>query len=241
VQLAHAGRVTLLGELSASIAHELKQPLTAILTDSQAALRFLGQEPADLGEIRQILNDIAASDRRASEIIERIHAMMRKGEAQFELLNVEAEIEQVLRLIRSDLVARKVTVETQFSSNLPPVKADRVQLQQLLLNLIVNACEAMAGSPPEQRRVRIETGCDGSASARVSVADRGSGVPPEMLDRIFRPFFTTKGTGLGMGLAICQGIVRSHGGRLWVSNNPERGATFRFTLALAARQKEAGQ
>ena len=237
-ELAHAGRVALLGELSASIAHELKQPLAAILSNAQAGLRFLENEPTDVDEVRHILKDIAASDRRASEIIGRMRDLMKKGDTRMEQRDLNADVDEVLLLIHSDLVGRHVSIETQLSPDLPPVHGDHIQLQQVLLNLVVNGCDAMHASPPDERHLLIRTALDDAGLVRVSVVDRGTGISPESLARIFDPFYSTKERGLGMGLAICQAVVKAHGGRLWAANNSERGATFHFTL-LAHEGKTA--
>ena len=231
-ELAHAGRVALLGELSASLAHELKQPLTAILSNAQAAQRFLDNDATDVSEVREILKDIVASDRRASEIISHMRAMFQKGDPQMEPRDLNADIEQVIELIHSDLVARGCTVETKFARDLPLIRGDHIQLQQVVLNLVINGCDAMRAVPSDDRRVFIETAHDGAGLVRVSVADRGTGILPEMLEEIFEPFYSTKETGLGMGLAICQAVIKAHGGRLRATNNPERGATFHFTLLI---------
>lgn len=233
-ELAHVGRVSLLGELSASIAHELNQPLTAILSNAQAALRFLNQEPVNLEEVRAILQDITAANHRASEVILRMRAMMKKGEAQLEQRDLNADIEQVLTLLHSDLVARNVTVTTEFGPGLPLVNGDHIQLQQVLLNLIINGCDAMQRLEPDDRHLRITTVRDGAAFVRVSVTDHGSGIPAEKMDRIFEPFFSTKEHGLGMGLSICRAIVKAHGGSLWAESEPGAHATFHFTLTTGA-------
>lgn len=229
-ELARVGRVSLLGELSASLAHELNQPLAAILSNAQAAVRFLEHEEIPLQELRDILKDIATDDRRASEIIGRMRALMKKGEAQMEPRDLNADIEQVLGLMHSDLVARKVDVIRMLAPDLPPIRGDHIQLQQVLLNLVVNGCDAMRGIPSGERLVIIETARAEEGSVQVSVSDRGSGIAPELLEQIFEPFFSTKETGLGMGLAICQAIIKGHGGQLWATNNIGRGATFHFTL-----------
>ena len=231
-ELARVSRVSLLGELSASLAHELNQPLAAILTNAQAALRFLNHDPAELNEVRSILKDITAADRRASEIIGRMRAMMKKGEVQMESRDLNADIEQVLALLHSDLLARNVTVTTELLPDLPPVSGDHIQLQQVLLNLIVNGCDAMQANAPDERRLVITTEHAADGMLCVSVRDYGTGVEPEVLERIFDAFYSTKASGLGMGLSICRAIVRAHGGLLWASNNPDRGATFHFTLRL---------
>ena len=229
-EIAHAGRVALLGELSASLAHELKQPLAAILSNAQAGLRFL--ESDGVGEIHDILHDIAEADRRASEIIGRMRDMVKKGDAQLEARDLNADLHQALMLIRSDLVGRNVSVSTELAPGLPLICGDHIQLQQVLLNLIMNGCDAMHSVPVEERRLTIETARDGASFARVSIIDQGSGISPGMIDRIFDPFFSTKSHGLGMGLAICRAIVNAHGGKLWAENNPERGATFHFTVRV---------
>jgi C4-dicarboxylate-specific signal transduction histidine kinase len=229
-ELARVSRVSLLGELSASLAHELKQPLAAILTNAQAAVRFLNNNPDDLTEVREILHDIADSDRRASEIISRMRVMMKKGDARLESRDLNADIEDVLRLLRSDLVSRNVRTTTILAPDLPAVSGDHVQLQQVMLNLIVNGCDAMQGTPPDQRMLEIATTRNSDGEVCVSIADRGSGISSGMEERIFETFYSTKESGLGMGLAICRAIIQVHGGRLWAENNPGRGATFHFTL-----------
>ncbi len=231
-ELARVGRVSLLGELSASIAHELNQPLTAILSNAQAALRFMSEEPPNMDEVRAILKDIAAADRRASEVILRMRAMMKKGEALLEPRDLNADIGQVLLLLNSDLVSRGVSVVTRLAPELPFVRGDHIQLQQVLLNLILNGCDAMQRNMPETRQLLIATERDGDGFVRVSVADHGGGIAPEMMEQIFEPFYSTKSSGLGMGLSICQAIVKAHGGTLSAANNAERGATFHFTLTV---------
>jgi len=232
-ELAHASRVALLGELATSLAHELKQPLAAILSNAQAGLRFLNHDPANLSEVRDILTDIAESDRRASEIISRMRAMIKKGETQMEARDLNADVEQVLQLLHSELTTRRVSVETRLAPDLPPSVGDHIQLQQVLLNLVVNGCDAMQANAAEDRQLVIETAViDEKGQVRISVADCGEGIPPDKLERIFEPFYSTKDSGLGMGLAICRAIIKSHGGHLWSVNNPNRGATFHFTLMI---------
>lgn len=234
-ELAHASRVSLLGELSASLAHELKQPLAAILSNAQAGLRFLNDDEPDLDELRAILGDIATSDRRAAEIITRLRAMTKKGEVQMERRDLNADIEQALDLIHSDIVSRNVTITTQLDPDLPLMNGDHIQLQQVLLNLVINACDAMKDNSPDDRLIVIETASNDSGGVRVSVTDRGRGIPPDALERIFAPFYTTKSHGLGMGLSICRAIVQAHGGQLWAVNNPDSGATFHFALMNGAK------
>jgi signal transduction histidine kinase/ligand-binding sensor domain-containing protein len=230
-ELAHVSRVSLLGELSASLAHELNQPLAAILSNAQAALRFLADNPADVEETRACLADIADADRRASEIITRMRSMMKKGEAQMERRDINADIEAVLVLLHSDLVTRQVTVDTDLQPDLPSVRGDHIQLQQVMLNLIVNGCDAMQAAGSAERRIVVSTSRDEKGLVRISVADSGPGIPPELLERIFDPFYSTKSNGLGMGLSICRAIIKAHGGHLWAENNARPpGATLHFTL-----------
>jgi PAS domain S-box-containing protein len=231
---AHLSRVTLLGELSASLAHELNQPLASILANAQAAQRFLARDAADPAELLHILSDIVEADKRAVEVIQRLRLLLKKGEVQLQPLDMNAVVDSVLKLMNSDLLNRKVAVETELAPDLPGVNGDDVQLQQVLLNLIVNGCDSMAGVEAVERRLIIRTELIDAGDVRVSVADQGCGIPPEKIERIFEPFFTTKTRGMGFGLAISRTIISAHGGRLWATNNPERGATFHFTLPTNA-------
>ena len=235
-QLAHLGRAAVLGELSGAFAHELAQPLTAILGNAEAALELLPPETPALSDIRDMLRDIVKDDVRASEVIQRLRSMLTQGEIQRRPVDLNQVVRDVLALARSDLITRNVSVTTQLDTQAPLVVADPVQLQQVLLNLIVNACEAMSGSPPSQRRLTITTHTvDEGRTLECSVVDRGCGLPPGDAERIFQPFVTTKKQGLGLGLAICRSIIEGHGGRLWAENNPaECGAIFRFTASIGA-------
>src|SRR5262245_2245558 len=234
--LTHLTRVVTLGELSGALAHELSQPLTSILSNAQAAQRLLTREPADLAEVRDILKDIVDDDRRAGAVIRRWRTLLRKGETVLQPLDLNEVSNEVLRLAHSELVAHRVTVTAQLTPGLPAVLGDRVGLQQVLLNLIVNACDAMKLNEPARRHLTVVTGPDGDGAVQVAIADRGAGIPADRIERVFEPFFTTKEDGLGLGLAICRSIVAAHGGRLWVTNNPDCGSTFR--VALSARREE---
>lgn len=228
-ELAHISRVVALGELSGSLAHELNQPLAAILSNAQAAQRFLAQNPPDLGEVREILGDIVGEDRRAGDVIRRLRALLKGGEFRRVPIAVNEVVEDVLGLVRADLIGKGVAVDRNLAEGLPPVLGDHVQLQQVLLNLILNANDAMAAHPPAARRLGIATArADGMV--RVSVTDQGCGLTGGDGERIFQPFFTTKSHGLGMGLAICRTITAAHGGRIWAEPNPGRGTTFHLTL-----------
>jgi signal transduction histidine kinase len=226
-QLTHLTRVALLGQLSGALAHELNQPLTAILSNAQAALHFLAKGRVDVEELREILADIVAEDQRAGEVIHRLRALFKRGETQFQPLDANDLVREALELARSDLAARDIDVAVEFSPSLPRVRGDRVQLKQVLLNLLVNACEAMSAAGGRELTIRTEALIGGEV--QVSVADRGPGIPPDTLPRLFEPFFTTKTQGLGLGLSISRSIITAHGGRLWGANNAERGATF-FTV-----------
>jgi two-component system, LuxR family, sensor kinase FixL len=227
-ELSHLSRVTTMSELSGSLAHELNQPLAIILTNAQAAQRLLAQDPPDVAETRDILADIVSEDERAGEVIRRLRALLKPGQTQRLPLSVNEIIEDVLRIARSDLIGRGVTVHTALAENLPQVLGDRVQLQQVLLNLILNACDAMAGNPPAHRHLTVATARH-DGLARVSVSDNGCGLPVEP-ERIFQPFYTTKKDGLGLGLPICRSIVTAHQGRLWGKNGAAGGAVIHLEL-----------
>jgi len=232
-EVTHLTRVAILGELSGALAHELNQPLTAILSNAQAAQRLLAKTPIDLDEVRNILGDIGSDDKRAGDVIKRLRALMKKGETKLQALDLNDLATEVLELAHSELIERNVGVTTRLTPGLPDVRGDRVQLQQVLLNLIMNACEAMGGgSNGTESIVEISTGREGDGRLQLTVADRGPGIPADLIDRVFDAFVTTKKQGLGLGLSICHSIVTAHGGRLWVTNNPGRGATFSVALPI---------
>ncbi|MBV8100421.1 MAG: PAS domain S-box protein [Verrucomicrobia bacterium] len=229
-ELAHLSRVGLLGELSVSLAHELNQPLTAILGNTQAAQLLLAEGAVDHDELSQILSEIVQESKRAGEVIRRLRALLRKGETRRVPLDMNQVVENVMKLMRSDLINQHVTIDVELAPDLPLVDGDEIQLQQVLLNLVVNACDAMAQVEALNRGLAISTELAGSKAVRVSVADHGCGIPPEKVEGIFEPFFTTKETGTGLGLAVCRTIITAHGGKLWAANNPGSGATVQFTL-----------
>jgi signal transduction histidine kinase len=232
-ELSHLSRVTTMSELSGSLAHELNQPLAIILTNAQAAQRLLAQQPPDLAEVRDILTDIVSEDERAGEVIKRLRALLKPGQTHLQPLNANALVEDVLRIACSDLIKRGIKVHAKLDGSVPPVVGDRVQLQQVLLNLILNAGDAMAANPPPGRHLTLAT-AHGDGTVRVSVSDTGHGLPPDA-ERIFEPFYTTKKEGLGLGLPICRSIVSAHNGRLWAEPNvaagilPAAAATSRGT------------
>jgi C4-dicarboxylate-specific signal transduction histidine kinase len=231
-EVTHLTRVAILGELSGALAHELNQPLTAILSNAQAAQRLLARAPLDPAVVGEILDDIVTDDLRAGEVITRLRALLKRGEASFRPLDLNGVATEVLALARSELIDRHVTVSTRLAPGLPSILGDRVQLQQVMLNLLLNACEAMSSRRPIQRALTVSTVLDGNGLLLTSIADRGSGIPPDDADRLFEPFFTTKSQGLGLGLSICRSIIAAHGGRLWADNNPNGGATFTFALPV---------
>ena len=213
------------GRAVRSLAHELNQPLTAILSNAQAAQRFLAQSPPRVDKLAEILTDIVKSDHRAGAVIQRLRSLLRKEEAERRPLDVNEVVEESLRLMRSDLLNRHVVVSTELAQALPAVFGDRNQLQQVLLNFLINGCDAMDGRQPDGQLV-VRTGSNADGKVEVSVSDRGTGIPAADLERIFEPFVTTKSHGLGLGLAICRSIAEAHGGRLWATNNAGRGATL---------------
>jgi len=229
-QLAHVTRIGIMGELTASLAHEINQPLTAIQSNAEAAQRFLSRSEPDIDEVRQILEDIVRDNTRASDIIRKIRALLKREAAAFEVLDVNDLIRDVLSLLRADSLLRELVIDAEVFPALPPVLGDRIQLQQVIINLILNGAAAMKNTPPERRKLIIETAIQEDRTVRVSVADFGTGVDESAMGHLFEPFYTTKSEGLGMGLAISRTIIKAHGGTLEASNNPEGGATFAFTL-----------
>jgi two-component system, LuxR family, sensor kinase FixL len=230
-ELAHLSRVAMLGELSGSLAHELNQPLTAILSNAQAAQEFLAQNPADLQEVHGILQDIVDEDRRAREVIRRLRLLFRKGEVHYESLDLNELVLEVVKLMTSDLTNHGIAVRTDLARELPSVNGDRVQLQQVLINLIVNATDAMNDNGNAERRLCLRTALGESGEVELSVADAGCGIPDGEIERIFEPFHTTKENGMGLGLAVCRTIISAHAGKLWATNNPDRGACLHVTFA----------
>jgi PAS domain S-box-containing protein len=231
-ELAHANRVATMGQLTASIVHEVSQPIAATVLNAQAALRWLGAQPPNLNEVRQILDQITDDSKRAGDIIDRIRALIKKAPPRKEGLEINEAILEVIALTRGEVLQNSVSVRTQLAEGLPLIQADRVQLQQVILNLIVNAVEAMSDASEGARELLISTGGDASNGVLVSLRDSGPGLDPANLERLFDAFYTTKSSGLGMGLSICHSIIEAHGGRIWAGANEPRGAAFHFTLPL---------
>jgi signal transduction histidine kinase len=224
-ELAHLTRVTTLGELAGSVAHELNQPLTAILSNAQAAQLLLAHDAPDLDEVRAIVADIAADDQRAGQVIRRLHALFRKGQSERVPLDLNELVREVLRLLDGEAALRGASLRTHLGAGLPKVPGDRVQLQQVVLNLAVNGLDAMEVRPAGERVLTVRSGVL-DRGVVIEVADRGPGVAEADRERLFQPFFTTKPTGMGMGLSIARSIVEAHGGRLSVASTPGAGATF---------------
>ncbi|HZF14478.1 MAG TPA: ATP-binding protein [Steroidobacteraceae bacterium] len=232
-QLTHLGRVAVLGQLSGAFAHELNQPLTSILGNAEAALKMLARGTDETAEVKEILRDIVHDNERASQVIQRLRALLDKGDIQRRAVDLNTAVGEVLDLARSELIARNVQVSASYDRFAPPVMADRVQLQQVVLNLLMNACEAMASVPVAERRVSISTRFVADrTSVDVAVTDGGGGIPPSDLERIFQPFVTTKAHGMGLGLAICRSVAESHGARLWAENGDTSGAVFHLTVPV---------
>jgi PAS domain S-box-containing protein len=234
MELAHANRFATMGQLTASIAHEVNQPIAATVTNAQAALRWLGRRPPDLEEVQQALGRIVENGNRAGDVIDRIRALIKKASPRKDRLEINEAIREVLELARGEAAKNGVSVHTDLADSLPLIEGDRVQLQQVMLNLIINAVEAMSGVSNGGRELVISTGREEAGGVLVAVRDSGPGLALVTVERVFDPFYTTKPAGLGLGLSICRSIIEAHGGRLWVIANQPRGAAFQFTVPTRA-------
>lgn len=230
--LQHLARVSMLGQMSASIAHQLNQPLAAILANAEAAQMMLRHEHVDVEEVKQICDDIVSQDQRAAAVIRRLGALFKRGEVQIQRVDLNALIIEALDLLRSNLMTDRITVTTQLAEGLHVFDGDQIQLQQVLLNLMMNAADAMRDTPIVMRRLIIGTGAT-DAAIRLRVTDHGPGIAPKDLKNIFEPFWSGKSSGMGIGLSICQSIVAAHHGTLTVANNPDGGATFLVVFPIA--------
>ena len=231
-ELAHITRVTTLGEMTASIAHEVNQPLAAVKANAEACLHWLDRETPDLDAARRSVEWVIDDSNRANEVIRRVRSLAKKTDLGE---NLEVDLNEVGReviaLVRGELISHQVSVQTEFAPALPMILGDRVQLQQVIINLVMNGIEAMLSVTDRPRELVIRSGHD-ETQVLVGVTDSGLGISAENADRLFNPFFTTKATGMGMGLSICRSIMEAHGGRLWATANPPHGATFHFTLPV---------
>jgi C4-dicarboxylate-specific signal transduction histidine kinase len=229
IELAHAHRLTMMGHLTTSIAHEVTQPIAAMAINAQAALRWLTVQRPDLEEVRQALARIVHHGKRASEVIGRIRALITKAPPHKDRFEINAAIREVIELTRSEAVKHQISVHTQLAEGLPLIEEDRVQLQQVILNLLINALEALSNTDG-RRELQIITGHADSGGVLVTVRDWGPGLAPSISEHLFEPFCTTKSSGLGPGLSICQSVIEAHGGQLWAEANVPHGATFRFAV-----------
>jgi C4-dicarboxylate-specific signal transduction histidine kinase len=229
-ELAHANRVATMGQLTASITHEVKQPIGAAVAIAQGALRFLARRPPELEEVREGLEAIVEAGHRAGEIVDRIGSLIKKASPRKEVVDLNAAILEVTALTGSEAVKTGVTMGTQLAPQLPRVQGDRVQLQQVMLNLVVNAIQSMSSVEDGNRELHISTVSIEPEGVCVAVRDTGPGLSPESLARLFEPFYTTKPDGMGIGLSICRSIIEAHGGRLWATRCEPRGALFQFTI-----------
>jgi signal transduction histidine kinase len=223
-----------MGELVASIAHEVNQPLGAIVTNGHACVRLLSREAPDLDKSREVVERMIKDGMRASEVIKRIRDLLHKTPAEKAALNIDETIQEVIALVSSDMLRGRVELKTDLAADLPPVSGDRIQLQQVILNLILNGKEAMSGVQSHPRELLVSSGKNGSDEVVVAVRDSGNGLDPRNVDRIFDPFFTTKPGGMGLGLSISRTIIEAHGGTLWATQNEDKGATIQFTLPLGS-------
>jgi PAS domain S-box-containing protein len=233
-ELAHLGRAAMAGALSGAVAHELNQPLSAMMSNARAALQFLAGGPVDRQEIKDILSDIESDGRRAGDVIRHLRSLLRRGEAHFEAVHLDVIIDQVLKLIHSDLVSHNIKVVREPIAGVPPVSADSVQLQQVILNLLSNASDALKTVNPRDRRISIGVEMRGTGHVRLTVSDNGCGLADGNPEHLFKPFVTTKRSGLGLGLSISRSIIDAHGGRIWAENSRDGGAAFHVDLAVAS-------
>jgi PAS domain S-box-containing protein len=237
VDLAHVSRVTTMGELTASLAHEVNQPITAAVIDANTCLRWLTRDQPDLEEAREAASRVAKDLTLAADIISRVRLLFKKANPQRELVDVNEVVREMIVLLRSETTRYSISVRTELESDLPQVMGDRVQLQQVLMNLLLNGMDAMKDLDTT-RELIINSQLAQNEQVMVSVSDTGLGLPPQQAEQIFNAFFTTKPHGTGMGLRISRSIIESHGGRLWAANNSPRGASFCFTLPTNAQGKE---
>jgi signal transduction histidine kinase len=229
-ELAHVNRVATAGQLTASVAHEISQPITAAVINAEAALRWLNAQPPALDEAREVVTQIAEDGKRAGDILSRIRALFKKAPPRNERFDLNEAILNVIALVRSEVLRHGVLLQTQLAQGLPPIVGERIQLQQVILNLILNAVEAMAGLEEGARELQIRTEKDVAGGVLVAVLDSGPGLDPTSVEHVFDPFYTTKADGMGMGLSICRSIIVAHGGRMWAIAHQPRGALFQFTI-----------
>jgi PAS domain S-box-containing protein len=234
-ELAHLSRVAMLGELSGTLAHELSQPLTAVLVNAQAARTVLNRDPLDTETLREMVDDIIKNNKRAGAVIDRLRALLKKADTTLQPLDINDVVREVLDLAYGELTSRRIVATSTLVQGMPLVRGDRVQLQQVVLNLVLNACDAMSSTSSAQRRLELTTSYD-AGFVQLMVSDRGPGVPKDQLERVFEPFVTFREQGLGLGLAISRSIMVAHGGSIRAENDPDGGATFRCLLPIAVAE-----
>jgi PAS domain S-box-containing protein len=232
-QLAHMARVTTMGELAASIAHEVNQPLAAVVANGNASLRWLAGDEPNLEEAREAVVRIVSEGKRAAEVIQRIRSLLKKSPPQISRLDVNEVVREVLVLTNHEILRKRVSARVELTPGLPPVSGDRVQLQQVILNLVMNAVEATTATGENSHELVVKSEQSGAGQVTVEVCDSGVGIEPDKMDKLFHPFFTTKANGMGMGLPISRSIIEAHGGRLWAIRNDGRGSTFKFSVPAA--------
>jgi PAS domain S-box-containing protein len=234
-EVAHVSRVSMLGQLASALAHEINQPISAILRNAEAAEILLEAASPDLEEIRAIITDIREDDKRAGNVIDRMRSFLRRQSLDTRALDVGELILETRSLVRADALARQVKLDLDVPADLPRVRGDRVHIQQVLLNLLVNGMDALDKTDANRKHVTVTAFYGGARTVEIAVSDAGSGIPSDKFEHIFNPFFTTKPKGMGMGLPISRTIIEAHGGKLWVENNKLGGATFHFTLPIAEK------
>lgn len=235
-EVTHSARLCIAGEITAAIAHEVTQPLSAILSNAETAELLLLQTQPDLGTLREIVADIRRDDLRANDIVQQLRTLLRKRELQFESIDINGMAAQALRLIRCAAIRRNVVIQTAFDPQLPSVEADPIHLQQVLLNLLLNAMDAMQETASDARLLDVRTALCDRRAIEVVVTDTGRGMTPDQLEHAFDSYFTTKGEGMGLGLSIARTIIQAHGGHIWAENRASGGAVFHFTLPLQGRK-----
>ena len=231
--LAHSGRVTLLGQLASALAHELSQPLGAILRNAEAAEIMLQEASPDIEEMRAIIDDILRDDHRAGQVIDKLRSLLKKGSLEVQPVDLAEVIDGVLSLVQPDATSRQVLISRSLPADLPMVYGDKIHLQQVLINLLVNAMDVLGDRQNGQRGIWIHARPIDGKMVEIRVCDNGPGIPDGQFERLFEPFFTTKPTGMGMGLPVSKTIIEAHKGRLWAENRPEGGACFCFTVLIA--------
>ena len=238
--MARVTRINTMGELATSLAHELNQPLTAILVNARTALRMLSDGKCSRDDLRVILEDIAADDQRAGEIIRRMREPLKRTALTLESLDVRDLIQEIYPLVQNEATAAGIKIELHLAAGLPRIRADRIQFQQVLLNLLVNALDAVKDQPVERRWIELSSTAEGKQSIRIEVNDAGHGISQNIKEHLFEPLYTTKPEGLGVGLSICKSLIEAHGGRIWHEERPEGGARFVFTLPVKKNARRTG-